>query len=303
MISPRKSLGQNFLQDDNILRKIVASLELKSDDVVVEIGPGPGALTRLLADACRLTAVEVDRRAVERLREEFAGRVTIVEGDILKVPAADLLARHLLNENTANVAGAAIAARDDHGKRPGDQPSLRVVGNIPYYITSDILFWVIDQRMLITDATLMIQEEVADRLVARPRTKAYGILSVFAQHYATPRRLFGVSRNCFYPRPDVDSAVIRLDLRPDVPVVDDALFRTLVRGTFGKRRKTIRNGLAYAGVPKEVIADLGPVADRRPEELSPEDFVRLTEDVQRRRAGAQNEILATKITESTKRKK
>lgn len=276
MISPRKSLGQNFLQDDNILRKIVTSLELRPDDLVVEIGPGPGALTRLLADACRLTAVEVDRRAVERLQEEFAGRIAIVESDILKIPANDLV---------------------------GNGRTFRVVGNIPYYITSDILFWVIDQRHMITDATLMIQDEVADRLVAKPRTKAYGILSVFAQHYAVPRRLFGVSRNCFYPRPDVDSAVVRLDLRPDVTIVDDALFRTVVRGTFGKRRKTIRNGLGYAGIPKEVIADLGPVADRRPEELTPEDFVRLTEDVHRKRTGAQNELSATKITESTKRRK
>lgn len=312
MISPRKHLGQNFLQDDNILRKIVASLELKPDDVVVEIGPGPGALTRLIADACRLTAVEVDRRAVERLQEEFGRRITIVEGDILKVAAQDVLRSHHQNERAASAASLPVLpadgrqagpARNDHVLVSGEGSRLRVVGNIPYYITSDILFWVIDQRNLISDATLMIQEEVADRLVARPRTKDYGILSVFAQQYAVPRRLFGVSRNCFYPRPDVDSAVIRLDLRRDVLPVDDALFRTVVRGTFGKRRKTIRNGLAYAGIPKEVIADLGPVAGRRPEELTPEDFVRLTEDVQRGRTGAQNELSATKIAESAKRKK
>jgi 16S rRNA (adenine1518-N6/adenine1519-N6)-dimethyltransferase len=182
--------------------------------------------------------------------------VTIVEGDILKVTAASLT-----------------------GGGPG---LLRVVGNIPYYITSDILFWVIDQRATISDATLMMQDEVAARLVAVPRTKEYGILSVFAQHYARPRRLFSVSRNCFYPRPDVDSAMVRLDLRRDLPEIDDALFRTVVRGTFGKRRKTIRNGLGYAGVPREIIADLGPVADRRPEELTPEEFVVLTQEVQRR---------------------
>ncbi len=257
MISPRKHLGQNFLQDPNILRKIVESLELRPDDTVVEIGPGPGALTRLLAGACRLTAVEVDDRAIERLREELGDRATIVEADILTIEAKALL------------SGAGL---------------LRVVGNIPYYITSDILFWVIDQRASISDATLMMQDEVAARLVAEPRTKAYGILSVFAQHYGRPRRLFGVSRNCFYPRPDVDSAVIRLDLRRDLPQVDDTLFRTIVRGTFGKRRKTIRNGLSYAGVAREIVADLGPVADRRPEELRPEDFVRLTEEVQRRKS-------------------
>jgi 16S rRNA (adenine1518-N6/adenine1519-N6)-dimethyltransferase len=275
LISPRKHLGQNFLQDDNILRKIVSSLDLKADDHVVEIGPGPGALTRMLAGQCRLTAVEVDRRAVEHLKDEFAGRATIVDGDILKVRASALA----------------------EGGR-----ALRVVGNIPYYITSDILFWVIDQREHITDATLMIQDEVADRLVASPRTKAYGILSVFARHYAVPRRLFGVSRNCFYPRPDVDSAVVRLDLRQDVPDVDDHLFRTVVRGTFGKRRKTIRNGLGYAGVPKEVIAGLGPVADRRPEELTAEEFVDLTREIERRSRTIDSGNVAATNAETAKRK-
>ncbi len=256
MFSPKKSLGQNFLSDPNIIRKIAASLELKSGDAVVEIGPGPGALTAVLVDSCRLTAIEVDQRAVEQLRARYGEKINLLEGDVLKIDARAL---------AATLGG-----------------SIRVVGNIPYYITSDILFWVLDQRDVVRDATLMMQDEVADRLVAKPRTKAYGILSVFAQHYTVPRRLFGVSRNCFYPRPDVDSAVVRLDIRHDVPVVDDALFRTVVRGTFGKRRKTIRNGLLYAGIQKEIIADLGPVADQRPEELTPEEFVRLTMEVQRR---------------------
>jgi 16S rRNA (adenine1518-N6/adenine1519-N6)-dimethyltransferase len=256
MLSPRKSLGQNFLTDPNIIRKIVASLDLRPDDAVVEIGPGPGALTAVLAEACRLTALEVDHRAVEQLRERFGEQVDVREADVLKVDA-----RALASERRGPI---------------------RVVGNIPYYITSEILFWVIDQRDVIRDATLMMQEEVADRLIAVPRTKAYGILSVFTQHYAVPQKLFDVSRNCFYPRPDVDSTVVRLDLRHEAPAVDDVLFRTIVRGTFGKRRKTIRNGLAYAGIEKEAIAQLGPVADQRPEELTPEDFVRLTMEVQER---------------------
>ncbi|MEK6650241.1 MAG: 16S rRNA (adenine(1518)-N(6)/adenine(1519)-N(6))-dimethyltransferase RsmA [Bacteroidota bacterium] len=257
MLSPKKHLGQNFLQDDNIIRKIVASLDLHPDDAVVEIGPGPGALTRILAEACRLTAIEVDHRAVEQLRERFGERVDVREADVLTVDAQALAA-----------------------ERGGP---IRVVGNIPYYITSEILFWVLDQRDAVRDATLMMQEEVADRLVAVPRTKAYGILSVFVQHYAVPRRLFGVSRNCFYPKPDVDSTVVRLDLRRDAPAVDDALFRTVVRGTFGKRRKTIRNGLAYVGIAKDIIAELGSVADQRPEELTPEEFVRLTGEIQKRK--------------------
>lgn len=256
MISPKKSLGQNFLQDENIIRKIAASLELQPKDAVVEIGPGPGALTAVLVDACRLTAIEVDKRAVEQVKARFGEKVALIEEDVLKIDARALAAK---------LGG-----------------TIRVVGNIPYYITSDILFWVLDQRDVVRDATLMMQDEVADRLVARPRTKAYGILSVFAQHYTVPRRLFGVSRKCFYPRPDVDSAVVRLDIRRDVPEVDDALFRTVVRGTFGKRRKTIRNGLLFAGIEKEIVGQLGPVADQRPEELTPEEFVGLTMEVHRR---------------------
>jgi 16S rRNA (adenine1518-N6/adenine1519-N6)-dimethyltransferase len=258
LFPPKKHLGQNFLQDPNIIRKIVASLDLRPEDAVVEIGPGTGALTRDLAGHCRLTAVEVDGRVVTRLREEFGDRVNVIEGDILEVTARSIA--------------------------PEGGSLLRVVGNIPYYITSDILFWVLDQRESISDATLMMQNEVAARLIATPRTKAYGILSVMTQHYARPRRLFGVARTCFYPVPDVDSAVVRLDLRRDLPDVDDALFRAVVRGTFGKRRKTIRNGLGFAGVPREVIAQLGPVADQRPEELTPEQFVELTQEVQRRKS-------------------
>lgn len=258
MLSPKKHLGQNFLSDPNIIRKIASSLELKPEDAVVEIGPGPGALTAVLVDACRLTAIEVDHRAVEQLRARFGEKLNLLEEDVLKIDARAL---------AATLGG-----------------SIRVVGNIPYYITSDILFWVLDQRDVVRDATLMMQDEVADRLVAKPRTKAYGILSVFAQHYTVPRRLFGVSRNCFYPRPDVDSAVVRLDIRGDIPEVDDVLFRTVVRGTFGKRRKTIRNGLLFAGIDKEIVAQLGPVADQRPEELTPEEFVDLTTEIRRRKS-------------------
>ncbi|HAV23603.1 MAG: ribosomal RNA small subunit methyltransferase A [Ignavibacteria bacterium GWA2_55_11] len=245
MISPRKSLGQNFLQDDNIVRKIVASLELKPEDRLVEIGPGTGALTKALVGMCRLSAVEIDRRAVGSLREVFGDRLDVIEADIRKVEARSL----------------------------APEGDLRVVGNIPYYITSEILFWVFDQRVSVRDATLMMQQEVAERLTAHPRTKAYGILSVFAQHYAVPERLFAVSRNCFYPRPDVDSSIVRLTLKSSLPAVDDALFRKVVRTTFGKRRKTIRNGLSFMGLTKTEVNGLGDVVGRRPEELTPAEFV------------------------------
>lgn len=249
VIAPRKSLGQNFLQDGNIIRKIVAAIAPQQGDVVLEIGPGTGALTKELAGTCRLTAVEIDARAVELLRATFGHRVDVREGSVLDV---DLHA-------FAREAGAPV----------------RVVGNIPYNLTSEILFWIFDAADAVRDATLMIQDEVADRLIAQPRTKEYGILSVCSQHYATPKRLFGVSRSCFYPVPDVDSAVVSLSIQPRTANIDDGAFRTLVRSTFGKRRKTIRNGLSYLGLSKSVLDSLGDITTKRPEELSAVDFAEL----------------------------
>jgi 16S rRNA (adenine1518-N6/adenine1519-N6)-dimethyltransferase len=254
MLAPKKSLGQNFLRDENVARNIVESLELHSDDVVVEIGPGQGALTKHLSSRVKgVLAVEIDERAIEVLRETLGDSVKLIHADVRKVSLASLAREY--------------------------QAPVRVVGNIPYNITSEILFWLFDSSQSVRDATLMVQLEVARRFVAQPGTKEYGILSVFSQFYSTPEYLFKVSRNSFYPRPNVDSAVVRFRLRSQLPACNRGLFKAVVRGTFGKRRKTLRNGLRYMGFSDGQLEAVSFDLTRRPEDLTLEDFLELTNEL------------------------
>lgn len=257
-LSPKRSLGQNFLQDPNTVRKIVAALEAPEGAPVVEIGPGTGAMTgELLARFPALTAIEVDERAVAYLREQYPS---------LDVRHADVLA----------VDWAALAA--ERGA------PLYVIGNLPYYITSQILFGLLDARAHLRQAVVMMQLEVAERLVAVPRTKAYGILSVQVQLFSEPELLFRVSRNVFYPRPDVTSAVVRLTFGVDEEKhrdVDPSLLREVVRTAFNQRRKTLRNSLS--SWTRERGIDLpNDWENGRAEELEPEAFVALARYLQDR---------------------
>ena len=252
MLPPKKSLGQNFLRDENVARNIIDSLHLRADDVVVEIGPGQGALTKYLTGTCsKVIAIEVDERAVRLLRETFGESIEILQADILTVSLPAL-------------AGT-------HGRR------LRVVGNIPYNITSEILFWLFDHQEVIEDATLMVQLEVARRFVALPETKEYGILSIMLRYYTEPEFLFKVSKNSFFPRPEVDSAIVRLRFRKDLQECDRELLTAVVRSTFGKRRKTLRNGLRYMGFDAKLLDSVPFDLTRRPEELALDEFLALTE--------------------------
>lgn len=249
MIQPKKSLGQHFLRDPNTIRKIAQALAAPSDAVVIEIGPGTGVLTRELAGRFeRLIAVEVDQRAVAHL-EKTLPDVTIIHADVLSVDWR--------------------ALAEEHGEK------LWVIGNLPYYITSPILFGLLDARDVIRQAVLMMQKEVAQRLVATHGTKVYGILSVQTQLLSAPSLLFTVGRNVFHPKPDVDSAVVRLDFgneEPDVPV---ELLRKVVRTAFNQRRKTLRNSLKTI-VEEMNVSLLEDVASLRPEALTPMQFVELT---------------------------
>ena len=254
---PKKSLGQNFLRDENIARKIVAAIDPHPDDILVEVGPGKGALTRFLAPSVRkLIAVEIDGRAVTILREMFAGSsVEVRHQDFLEMDLDQL------------VGDLPVAS----------QRRIRIVGNIPYNITSPILFRALDNRARIRDVTIMMQKEVARRLIAPPGTKDYGILAVFCQLFADVRVLFDVSPNAFIPKPKVTSSVVRLGMldAPRYPLRDEQFFRMMTRAIFGKRRKTLRNSLGSFMGESAFEPPLGVDLQRRPEALSVEELVRL----------------------------
>jgi 16S rRNA (adenine1518-N6/adenine1519-N6)-dimethyltransferase len=251
---PVKSLGQNFLRDENILRKIVESLNLREGELIIEIGPGQGALTKHLIDMpITLVGIEIDQRAIDLLQQKFTDKIILYHINVLDANI------HTISEKY--------------------RKKIRIVGNIPYYLTSEILFWLFDARTVITDATIMMQLEVAQRLIAPPKNKEYGILSVFTQFYTECKMLFKVSRNCFYPKPDVDSAVVSLKFKDTLPQVDEKLFRSIVRSTFGKRRKTLRNGLKSLNYEDTVLDQIPFDLRKRPEELTMNDFVNLSASI------------------------
>lgn len=253
MLKPIKRLGQNFLQDPNTIRRIVDALDAQPGDAVVEIGPGAGALTGLLAERYpNFAAIEIDDRAADLLEDELPG-VRIVRQDILESSWADLAAEF-------------------------DTERLYVIGNLPYYITSQILFSLLDAAPLIEEAVIMMQYEVAERLVAVPRTKSYGILSVVVQHACDVEILFPVSKNVFFPKPDVRSAMVKLRFPEQQPNAsrDPAFLRTLVRTAFNQRRKTLRNSLSRV-LTEAMPALPDDVSGKRAEELSPSEFVDLAD--------------------------
>ncbi len=251
---PRQSLGQNFLRDPNTVRKIADALRAPEDGAVVEIGAGTGALTEELAARWEdLTAIEIDGRAVRHLRRRFP----------------DLDVRH---RDVLEVDWPALAAEKG--------APLYVIGNLPYNVSSPILFDLLAARAHLAEAVLMVQKEVAERLVAGPGSKTYGGPSVLVQRWSAPERLFDVSPNVFYPRPEVTSAVLRLtfgaeEAEEGTPAaVDDEWLRTVVRAAFGQRRKMLRNSLR-AWTKDRGIGFPNDWGRRRPETLAPEDFAEL----------------------------
>ncbi|HEX2078144.1 MAG TPA: 16S rRNA (adenine(1518)-N(6)/adenine(1519)-N(6))-dimethyltransferase RsmA [Longimicrobium sp.] len=263
----KRSLGQNFLVDPNLQRRIVDALRPSPDDEVMEIGPGQGALTRHLAGRVgRLTLVELDDELARRLAEELAGNpsVRVIHRDVLQVP---------LEEVTA------------------DPARLKVIGNIPYNITTPILFGLLERRPRPREIVLMVQKEVADRILAPPGGKTYGALAVGVRAVAEAERVLNVGRKAFRPVPDVESAVVRIVPHdpPRVEVEDERALRTLTRAAFGQRRKQFQRILrdAYGLSVEEVEAlgrELGMDLQARPESFPPERFVDLARALRLRRA-------------------
>jgi 16S rRNA (adenine1518-N6/adenine1519-N6)-dimethyltransferase len=233
--SRRHALGQHFLSNAGVLRKIVAAIEPRPNDVIVEVGPGKGALTRLLAaGAGRVVAVEKDERLVPELRESMPANVEIVLGDILRTDLADIRAR----------AGAA---------------SLRLVGNVPYSISTPLLFRVLDEREVLSDAAFLIQKEVAERVTAGPGTKSYAPLGILLQNEFEARVAFTVAPGSFSPPPKVQSALLVLKRRaaPLHPGAAEEPYRAFLRAAFAERRKMLWKNLARRATPAALDAAYG----------------------------------------------
>jgi 16S rRNA (adenine1518-N6/adenine1519-N6)-dimethyltransferase len=258
--APLKRLGENYLIDGNIRDKIISVARLSKDDIVLEIGPGLGALTLDLAKTgASVIAVEKDKKACAILTDLVGSvfpNLEIVNADVLKFDM-----------------GGAVGSR-----------KLKVIGNLPYYITTPVIEYLLRNKDLVTTAIIMVQKEVASRLLAKPGTKDYSSLSCFVQYHTRPEYIYTVKRTCFYPAPKVDSAIVRMDVlgTPSVRVKDEERFFRIVRGAFNQRRKSIVNSLsreAVLNIPKDELtailnnAGIDPAA--RPETLNLSDFAKI----------------------------
>ena len=251
---PLKRFGQNYLVDKNTTLKIVNEFDPKSNDVVIEIGPGTGALTsELMPKVKKLYAVEIDKRVVESLALSYPS-VHVINHDFIKL---------------------------DLNNYESEKP-LRIIGNIPYNITSPILFKLIENRTLVKDAMMMVQFEVAKRITAEERSDDYSILGVLLNFFADTKLCFKISPNVFYPKPKVDSAIIHLNFDKQLPSnLDFKLFIKVVKAAFGNRRKKLKNSLRNS-VFKDINIDQNEFdVSRRAEELTINEFVDLTRLIQK----------------------
>lgn len=255
-----KSLGQNFLTDKNIIDKIIDATEIADEDLVIEIGPGIGVLTYEAAQkAGKVTAIEIDKNLIPILKDNLSefDNVEIVNQDVLKTDLNSMI--------------------DESGCKKA-----KIIGNLPYYITTPIIMAILERRIHADSITVMMQKEVADRIKSKPGSKVYGALSVAVQYYCTVQTVAVVPKEVFYPVPKVDSAVLRLDIRKDKPVelIDEKMFFRCIKAGFGQRRKTLSNSLIGIGdvtkdEVKECLSSVGIDEKRRAETLSLDEFANL----------------------------
>lgn len=258
----QKKFGQNFLIDPHVLEKIVDAAQITAQDCVLEIGPGIGTMTQYLAESAgEVVAVEIDRALIPILQDTLSAydNVTIINEDILKVDVQQIV-------------------EERNQGRP-----IKVVANLPYYITTPIIMSLLENHVPLQSITIMVQKEVAERMQVGPGTKEYGALSLAVQYYARPEIVAHVPANCFMPRPNVDSTVIRLTRydEPPVEVKDERHMFALIRASFNQRRKTLANGLANGmGISREqvnaALEEMGLPATIRGEALTLEQFARLS---------------------------
>ncbi len=261
----QKKFGQNFLIDDHVITKIINAAEITKDDLVLEIGPGIGTMTQYLAESARkVIAVEIDKNLIPILGETLAeyDNVTVINEDILKLDINRLV-------------------EEENAGKP-----IKVVANLPYYITTPIIMGLFESHVPLQSITVMVQKEVADRMQVGPGSKDYGALSLAVQYYAKPYIAANVPPNCFIPRPGVGSAVIRLTRyeEPPVTVKDESLMFKLIRASFNQRRKTLQNGIAnspelpYSKAQVEkALEKMGLAANVRGEGLTLAEFAKLSD--------------------------
>jgi 16S rRNA (adenine1518-N6/adenine1519-N6)-dimethyltransferase len=254
----KKQLGQHFLKDKNIIRKIVKIAEIEPNEKVWEIGPGLGILTdELLQTGCNLTCFEIDQSLYPILKEKFGEQITLIENDVLQENWQDLL----------------------------QADSVKLVANLPYQITTPLLFKILDYRSHFSRIVIMIQKEVAERLQAKPNCKAYGVLSLKIQFYFDVNYEFTVKPHLFFPPPNVDSAVISLVPREKIPPIEDEKnFWKMVKASFANRRKMLRNNLNVI-LSKDkmdfLLTNYPELMQKRAEALSESDFIRLWEVIRK----------------------
>lgn len=264
----QKKFGQNFLIDENVVKKIVREAGVTKDDFVLEIGPGIGTMTQILCENAReVVAVEIDTKLIPILRDDTLAaydNVTVINEDILKLDIVKL-------------------AEERNGGRP-----IKVVANLPYYITTPIIMGLFESHVPLDSITIMVQKEVADRMQVGPGTKDYGALSLAVQYYANPKIVLNVAASCFMPRPNVDSAVIKLERyeEPPVKVMDEHLMFGIIRASFNQRRKTMTNSVcncAALGISKEMLLEAlqkcGVSPTVRGEALTLAQFAKLSDEV------------------------
>ncbi len=251
-ILPLKRFGQNYLQDQNIIKKIISEIDPKENEFILEIGPGQGALTKHLFESkANFSAIEIDKRVIDDLKNRFAN-LNLIQADFLELD----LNNFILNKNQ----------------------KLRVVGNIPYNITSPILFKLFENNKIISDAVFMVQFEVAKRMAAKMGTKEYGILAVLLNYFGKTKLAFKVSPNVFYPKPNVHSAVVHIyfnDERKDAQF--NSMFKSIVKSSFGNRRKTLKNSLSNGIFAEVNFSNCGIDLSLRAEQLTIDDFIKLAE--------------------------
>lgn len=262
----QKKFGQNFLIDTHVLEKIMDAAEITKDDLVIEIGPGIGTMTQYLCERAReVIAVEIDKNLIPILNDTLSAydNVEVINEDVLKLDIK------------------ALAEKRNNGK------PVKVVANLPYYITTPIIMGLFESKVPLKSITIMVQKEVADRMKTGPGSKEYGALSLAVQYYSDPKIMAEVPPNCFIPRPNVGSAVIRLDRceEPKVKVADEALLFRIIRASFNQRRKTLVNGLSNGGIPvskeelKGILIRLFDNENIRGEALSLQQFAALADEI------------------------